>query len=92
MSIKAELLALVDQIENLGPHVRDTGEVTYFAARHQVGAVLEMAEAELSPPTEPTEAMTTAGINAFANLPADTTAAGVIDAVLRAALQAGQEG
>ncbi|WP_427306592.1 hypothetical protein [Cupriavidus sp. H39] len=90
MTIKTELQALLSAVESLKPHVRDTGDTAYGAAHHQAEMVLGMADAQLSPPTEPTEAMKTAGINALANLPADTTAAGVVDAVLSAALLAGQ--
>ncbi|MNY82460.1 hypothetical protein D3C86_2245700 [compost metagenome] len=52
--------------------------------------VNDMADAALSPPTEPSEAMQTAALTALANLPPDTTAAVVVETLLRAALQAGQ--
>ncbi|WP_404993326.1 hypothetical protein [Cupriavidus pauculus] len=89
-TIKTELGALLDAVESLAPHVRDTGTTQYGAARHQAEMVLGMADEQLSPPTAPTESMRNAALNALANLPADTTAAGVVDAVLSAALQAGQ--
>ncbi|NOV27665.1 hypothetical protein E5S69_29715 [Cupriavidus necator] len=89
MSILTEMQALLAAVESIKPHVRDTGDTAYAAAHHQAEMVMGMADAQLSPPTEPTEAMQTAAINALANLPADTTAAGVVDAVLRAALLAG---
>lgn len=91
MSIKTELMSLVEAVVSLAPHVRDTGTTQYGAALHQAQAVLEMADAELSPPTVPTDAMQAAALNAAANMPPDTAVAVVVDAILRAALQAVQE-
>lgn len=90
MSMKTELQALLGQVDSLRAHVRDTGEVVYFAALHQAEMVLAMAEEQLSPPTVPSEAMAAAGVTALANMPPDTTAAAMVDGILRAALQAGQ--
>lgn len=90
MTIKTELQALVSAVDSLRPHVRDTGTTNYGAACHQAEMVLAMADAELSPPTEPTEAMQAAGVTALANMPPDTTAADMVAGILRAALQAGQ--
>lgn len=91
MTILTEMQALLAAVESVKPHVRDTGDTAYAAAHHQAEMVLGMADAQLSPPTEPTEAMKAAGVTALANLPPDTTAAALVDAVLRAALLAGQE-
>ncbi|SOZ07281.1 conserved hypothetical protein [Cupriavidus taiwanensis] len=85
-TIKTELAALADGIESLRAHVRDTGETTYGAVRHQAEMVLAMAEDALSPPRVPTAAMLTAGENAAANLPADTTTEAAVAAILTAAL------
>lgn len=90
MSMKTELQALLSAVDSLRPHVRDTGDTVYGAALHQAEMVLAMAEEQLSPPTAPTEAMAAAGVTAMANMPPDTTAAAVVDGILRAALQAGQ--
>ncbi|MBY4945089.1 hypothetical protein K6V92_00425 [Cupriavidus respiraculi] len=86
MSIKTEMAALVADLQGLRPHVRDTGEPKYFAIVHQATGLAERVADDLTPPTEPTDAMQAAGVTAMANLPPDTTAAGVVDAVLRAAL------
>lgn len=91
MSIKTEMTALVEAVASLAPHVRDTGTTQYGAALHQAEMVLGMADAELSPPAAPTDAMTTAALNALANLPPDTAVAVVVDTILRAALQAARE-
>ncbi|MGY2488526.1 hypothetical protein [Cupriavidus sp. CP313] len=90
MNMNAELTALVEGIDSLRLHVRDTGDTIYGAVRHQAEMVLGMADAQLSPPTEPTDAMKAAGVTALANLPPDTTAAAMVDAILGAALVAGQ--
>ena len=90
MTILTEMQALLDAVSSLKPHVRDTGDTIYGAALHQATQVLGMADAQLSPPTEPTEAMKTAGVTALAILPPDTTAATMVDAILSAALAAWQ--
>ncbi|MDT4862282.1 hypothetical protein FQZ97_969250 [compost metagenome] len=90
MSLKTELHSLLASIDSLKPHVRDTGEVQYYAALHQAEVLVDTANEALTPPTEPTEAMQAAGVTALANLPPDTTAAAMVDAILRAALLAGQ--
>ncbi|KDP85619.1 hypothetical protein CF70_013055 [Cupriavidus sp. SK-3] len=89
-TIKTELQALLDAVISLKPHVRDTGDTAYGAARHQADMVLTMADQQLAPPTVPTEAMLAAGVTAMANMPANTTAADVVAGVLRAGLEAGQ--
>ncbi|CAJ96114.1 hypothetical protein CMPELA_25750 [Cupriavidus necator] len=90
MTILTEMQALLAAVESLKPHVRDTGDTAYGAAHHQAEMVLGMADAQLSPPTAPTEAMQAAGVTALANMPANTTAADMVAGILNAALLAGQ--
>ena len=89
-TLKTELAALLEAVQSVAPHVRDTGTTQYGAALRQAEAVMTLADQALTPPTEPTPAMQTAALTALANLPADTTAAVVVETLLRAALQAGQ--
>ncbi|MFJ4294209.1 hypothetical protein ACIP1U_31270 [Cupriavidus sp. NPDC089707] len=88
MSILTEMQSLMAAVESLKPHVRDTGDTTYGVVLHQAGMVMGMADAALSPPTEPTAAMQAAGEIAAANLPADTTTEAAVAAILNAALGA----
>jgi hypothetical protein len=88
MYIKTELQALLDQVDSLAPHVRDTGDTAYGAARHQAEMVLGMADQALTPPKVPTGAMLMAGDTAMANLPADTAPHDVVTAILTAGLGA----
>lgn len=86
--LRTELQALLDQVDSLAPHVRDTGDTAYGAARHQAEMVLGMADEAMTPPKVPTEAMTQAAAVAAANLSVDHTQAEAIAAILTAALGA----
>lgn len=90
MNLKTEITALVEAVRSVGAHVRDTGATQYGAALHQAEQVLDMADQALTPPTDPTPDMLAAGLVAIGNLPPDTPAAGVVEAIARAVLGAGQ--
>lgn len=87
-TIKIELAALLDAVDSLATHVRDTGDTAYGAARHQAEMVLGMADEALTPPKVPTTAMLDAAVIASANLPAGTAPADAVAAILTAALGA----
>lgn len=86
MSIKQTLETLVEDMESLRMHVRDTGMTKHGAMLHDLRALAETAADQLTPPREPSEEMHAAGVTAMANMPPDTSAADVVRGVLVAAL------
>lgn len=86
MSIKQTLETLVEDMEQLRAHVRDTGWNKHAAMLHDIKALADTAADQLTPPREPSEEMHAAGVTAMANMPPDTSAADVVRGVLVAAL------